>query len=119
MQDAGKAHEGTVHGTVFPEAQLDLVVFRRQLAADGLQPAPQAVAVTGSLQGEVEVLGIARQAEQKAQGGSPVKGQRRHRSGPLQRPQNACLQVLARSVPSPQRPEPLNELRQVILHNTS
>ena len=119
MQDAGKAHEGTVYCAVFPKAQLDLVVLRRQLAADSLQPAPQAVAVTVPLQGEVEVLGITRQAKQKAQAGSPVKGQRSHRPGPLQRPQNARLQVLARGVPSPQRPKSLYELCQVILHNAS
>ena len=71
MQDAGKAYEGAVHGAVFPETQLHLVVLRRQLAADGLQPAAPAVAVTVSLQGEVEVFRITRQAKQEAQAGSP------------------------------------------------
>ena len=58
-----------------PNAQVDAVVLRGQLAADRLQPAVQSVTTVFAFQGEVEVFGVARQAEQKTQARSPVKRQ--------------------------------------------
>ena len=103
VQNAGKTDEGAVDRSGFPDAPVDLVALRRQVAADRAQTATQAVAGRLALPSEVEVFGVARQAEEEAQAGSALEGERGHRPGALKRPEDAGLQVLAGEVSSPQR----------------
>ena len=119
VESAGEAHESTVNGAVFAHPQVDPVALRRQLGTDGLQMAAQVVARRLAFQGEVEVFGIARQAEQEAQAGSPLKGQRRHGPGTLKRPKNPRLEVLAGDIAATQRLVTSNELSEMVLHTAS
>ena len=119
VERAGETHECAVNGAVLPHAQLDAVPLPRQLAADDPKMAAQVVARGFAFQREVEVLGVSRQSEQEPQAGSAMEGERRHRSGALQRTENASLQVLARDVPSAQGPVNAGELSEVFLHTAS
>ena len=119
VERAGEAHEGAVNGAMLAHAQLDAVALRRQLDTDSPKMAAQVIARRFALQCEVEVLGVPRQAEKEPQAGATVEGQRRHRSGALQRTENPRLQVFAYDVTPPHRLVSGNELPEMVLHSDS
>ena len=122
VEQAGEAHERAVD---------DLPVARSCRSRRGIPPArgppgstsriaAEVVAGAGALQGEVEVLRVARDPVEEAKGGAPLEGQGDHRARPLQRAQDLRLEELPGEVAGRgPRTLPPQDLAESLLHRCS
>ena len=76
----------------------DLIGLRFHLPLNDTQITTEVVICRGTLQGKVQILGVAGESVEEAQCRAAVKGQRDHGTGLLQRSQNAGLQIFARQI---------------------
>ena len=81
--------------------------------------AAQVVSRGLAFQCEVEIFRIARKTEGETQARTPLERQRGHRPHPLERSENAALEVLPSDVAAPRWGAAADEPLQMILHSLS